>query len=79
MATVALWHLGATGILAGALSLVVLVQSLGDAVHRLRRRTRHAAPVQVQLRPAVEPRTLRTSVRVSSDRPAAMATASGAH
>ena len=74
MATVALWHLGVTGILAGALSMVILVQSLGDGLRRLRR----PAAVPAQVRPLAEPRTLRPAARTAREQAPAMASAAGA-
>ena len=77
MTTFALWHLGVSGILAGALSMVILVQSLGDGLRRMRRTTRPARTVPTQVRPAAEPRTVRTAARTSDQAPA-LASAAGA-
>jgi hypothetical protein len=38
VATVALWHLGVTAVLAGLLSSVMLLQSFRSVLHRQRRR-----------------------------------------
>lgn len=79
MTTVALWHLGVSGVLAGALSTVILMQSLGDAARRLRQRAQRPVQAPVRNRPVVEPRTVRaSSVRTGSEHPAAMATVSAA-
>jgi len=76
--TVALWHLGVTGILAGALSSVILVQFLGDVLRRMRRGAHRTAPVLVPSRLTIEPRTVRVRVRASNDQAPAMASAAGA-
>ena len=78
MATVALWHLGVTGILAGALTLVILAQSLGGALRRLRRSPVRTAAVPAPSRPTVEPRTVRIAVRTTHEQAPAMASAAGA-
>jgi hypothetical protein len=78
VATVALWHLGVTAVLAGALSSVILVQSIGAALRRLRLGARRGVTVPVQPRPAVEPRTVRVGVLPSTEKAPAMASAAGA-
>ena len=76
MTTVALWHLGMSGVLAGALSSVILVQSLVDGLRRRRHRPHRAVPSPVQSRPVVEPRpvteprTVRLPARAVSEAPA---------
>jgi hypothetical protein len=77
--TLVLWHLSVTGLLAGALGLVVLAQSLSDGLRRVRRSPRVAPSVAPQARPVVEPRTVRTAARTVQEQAPAMATAAGAH
>ena len=78
MTTLVLWHLGVTGLLAGALGLVVLAQSLGDGLRRLRRSPGVAPSVAAHARPVVEPRTVRAAARTVQEQAPAMATAAGA-
>ena len=78
MTTVALVHLGVTAILAGALSLVILVQALGERVRRLRRSTAAALSAPAQPRPVAQPRTARTAARTAQEQAPVMASAAGA-
>ena len=78
MTTVALWHLGVTAILGGALSTVILVQALGDGMRRMRRSPRQVLTVPTPARSAAEPRTVRTAARTAHDQAPAMASAAGA-
>jgi hypothetical protein len=76
--TVALWHLGVTAILAGALSMVILVQALGERVRRVRSSTRAVLSASAQVRPVAQPRTVRTAARTTHEQAPAMASAAGA-
>ena len=93
MTTVALWHLAATAVLAGALMSVILVQTMAGAVRRryadgrpavavhrptVQARTTVQPPATVQARTTVQPRTVRTGVRAGQESSPAMAAASGA-
>jgi hypothetical protein len=55
VATVVLWHLGVSGVLAGALASVILVRSTADALRRRARGARRAVPVVVPARPTASP------------------------
>jgi hypothetical protein len=78
VATIALWHLGVTAVLAGALSSVILVQSIGAALRRLRPGARRDLTVPLHSRLTVEPRTVRVTVLPSTEKAPAMASAAGA-
>jgi hypothetical protein len=78
VATIALWHLGVTAVLAGALSSVILVQSIGAALRRLRLGGRRGVAVPVQSRTTVEPRTVRVGGLPTTEKAPAMASAAGA-
>jgi hypothetical protein len=79
VATVVLWHLGVSGVLAGALGSVILVRSMADALRRLRRGGHRAVPIAVHVRPTVEPRTVRAPDMTSNDKAPAMASAASSH
>jgi hypothetical protein len=81
VATVALWHLGLTAVLAAVLLTVMVVQSLSDAVERLRRRRRASGTVSVplQVRPTVEPRLVSADGSPAAESVPTMASAAVAH